>query len=125
MAHRAWYQRHRGTIEDEAVAIRSFVTQLAALRNPYALAMVCTEGLDLDRADYVAAYEARDVHPEWVRAVDLTRWMIAGCSRDARQSVDDVMPMVDAALAHVEVWVAAIAESQPDDPTQASGRPCC
>ena len=119
--HRAWYKRHRAAIDEEAAAIRSFVAQLSATTDPYVLAMTCTKGVELDRDTYRTAYDAADVHPDWVHAVDLTRWMIASCHGDARRSVADVLPQLDDALARVDVWLAGSADGQPAAAPRAGG----
>ena len=120
--HRAWYEQHRDAILEEAAAIRSFVAQLSAVTDSYVLAMICTKGVELDEDKYRAAYEAADVHPDWVHAVDLTRWMIASCHGDARRSVAEVLPELDDALARVEVWLAGMVDAQPGG-TPSSGGP--
>ncbi len=110
---RAWYERHRSAIDDEAAAIRRLVAQLSAATTPYVLAMTCTKGVELDRKAYRTAYDDADVHPDWIRAVDLTRWMIASCHNDARRSVGDVLPKVVDAMARVDSWIAETADDQP------------
>jgi hypothetical protein len=110
---RAWYQRHRRAIDEEAAAIRSFVARLSAATTPYVLAMTCTKGIELDRDTYRTAYDDADVPPDWIHAIDLTRWMIASCHNDARRSVHDVLPQVVDAIARVGSWLAEMAHDQP------------
>ena len=119
--HRAWYVQHRDAILEEAAAIRSLVAQLSAVTDSYVLAMICTKGVELDEDKFRAAYEAADVHPDWVHAVDLTRWMIASCHRDARRSVAEVLPELDDAVARVEVWLAGMVDAQPGGAPSSDG----
>jgi hypothetical protein len=108
--HYAWYLLHRETIDEQMDEMRTLSASLAGTDDADWLALICTTGIDLGHPDRLATYEAPDVHPDWVSSIDLTRWLIAGCATDARQSVDGVLPLLDAALARFETWRASAAE---------------
>jgi len=108
--HYAWYLLHRDTIDEQLDEMRTLSASLAHTDDPDWLALICTTGIDLGRPDRLEAYEAADAHPDWVASVDLTRWLIGGCSTDARQSVDGALPLLDAALTRFESWRASTTE---------------
>jgi hypothetical protein len=108
--HLAWYYVHRAAVDDELRAMRTLSSTLATTDAPDWRALICTTGIDLDQASYRIAYEAPDVHPDWVAAVDLTRWMIAGCATDAEGSIGGTLPKLQAALGRFERWMDRLVE---------------
>jgi hypothetical protein len=102
--HHAWLQAHDAAISDELEQIRSFLAELRTAPDTNVLTLLCRKGVDLDRADYRAAYAASDAHPGWVHAIDLTQWMIVSCAEDARRSIDELSPKLEATLRRFESW---------------------
>ena len=102
--HHAWFEVHHAAISDELDQIRSFLDELRSAPDTNVLTLICRRGVDLDRADYREAYEAPDAHPGWVHAIDLTRWMIVSCDDDARRSLDELSPNLEATLRRFESW---------------------
>ena len=109
--HRAWYYLHRDAIDEQLGSIRALVAELSSSDDPAVLTLVCVSGVDLDGPASRVAYESPDVHPAWIRLVDLTRWMTAGCRHDAARSVADVLPRLDAAESRFEAWIERLARS--------------
>ena len=121
--HQAWYLLHYETIDQQLSEMRTLAAALAGTDDPDWLALICMTGIDLDQPAQLAAYQAPDVHPEWVAAVDLTRWMIAGCAPDARRSVEGVLPLLDEALTRFEGWLATVTEPRTPERSEPSRPP--
>ena len=113
--HQTWYLLHYETIDEQLREMRRLAATLEDTDDPGWLALICTTGIDLDRPAQLAAYDAPGAHPEWVSAIDLTRWMIAGCASDARRSVEGVLPLLSVTLTRFEGWLATTTK-MPSEP---------
>ncbi len=56
---------------------------------------------------------AMQAQPDRIRAVDLTRWMVASCAAGAVDDVNEILPMLDDALAKFDAWWSTQALTAP------------
>jgi hypothetical protein len=103
-----WYQLHDGAIlrhRDDLWALRD---QLAEAPDDDSRVALCAAGVRVDRPAYQRAHDAPGAHADWVRSVDLARWMVASCSGGAVESVREVLPLLDEALGRFDAWLSGL-----------------
>ena len=103
----AWYARFSVPVREHRAAIASVRDELLVQGDPARRIVICTAGTSIDTPAFDEAHSAPDAQPDWVRAVDLTRWMVASCAAGAVEKVDEVLPMLDEVLAQFDAWWSA------------------
>ncbi len=99
-----WYARFNATVREHRAVIASVRADLVDDGDPDRRIVICTAAASVDAPAFNEAHGAPDAQPDWVRAVDLTRWMVASCAAGAVEKVDEILPMLDDALARFDAW---------------------
>lgn len=103
-----WYELHHGAIRRHRDDIWALRDQLAAAPDDDTTVALCTAGVQIDSPAYVRAHDAPGAHPDWIRSVDLTRWMVATCSSGNVQSIHEILPQLDDALGRFDGWLSGL-----------------
>ena len=99
-----WYARFGAAVRQHRTAIAAVRDGLVAERDQARRIVICTAGTSIDSPAFDEAHRAPGAQPDWVRAVDLTRWMVASCAGGAVEKVDEILPSLDDALARFDAW---------------------
>jgi hypothetical protein len=103
-----WYELHHAAVRRHRDDIWALRDELAEAPDDTTRAALCSAGLQIDRPAYERAHDAPGAHPDWIRSVDLTRWMVATCSSGAVESVAEILPLLDDALVRFDGWLSSL-----------------
>ncbi len=102
-----WAASFSAPVREHRAAIASVRDALVDERDTARRIVICTAATSIDTPAFNEPHDAPDAQPDWVRAVDLTRWMVASCAAGAVEKVDEILPMLDEALARFDAWWTA------------------
>jgi hypothetical protein len=107
-AERRWYAEHSGAVRRHRAAIDELAAGLAAGDVVKSQIALCQMGEHIDDDASMAAYEAAGAHPDWVRAVELARWMFATCASGDVAAVASIIPELTDRLYDFDDWLSTI-----------------
>jgi hypothetical protein len=106
--HDQWYSRHHDAILAYVDDIRRLRDQLAQVPDDHARMDICASAVNMEQPAYTRAYEAVDAHPDWMKAVELSRWMVATCSSGNAGAVGEILPQLEETLLRTDTWLSAV-----------------